>query len=126
MAISPNVVLIVHALFVAFVVLGQGAILVGWWRGWAWTRAWLLRIAHLAAIAYVVLESWLGVACPLTVLEHVLRRQSGETASGRDFIAEWVGRLLYYDAPSWVFTVIYTLFGALVVFTFWRYPPRRG
>lgn len=119
-----DIVLLLHALFVAFVVFGLVLILCGWWLDWAWTRARLFRLGHLAAIGYVVLESWFGVACPLTVLEQSLRRASGETVSGRAFIAEWVSRILFYEAPSWVFTVVYTLFGAAVAVTFWKYPPR--
>jgi hypothetical protein len=34
--------------------------------------------------------------------------------------------VLFYNAPSWVFTLIYSLFGALVAATWWRWPPRRG
>jgi polyferredoxin len=118
-------VLILHALFVAFVVFGQAAILAGWLGGWAWTRARAFRIGHLAAIAYVVVESWIGIVCPLTVLENVLRREAGESVDSRGFIARWVSRLLFYDAPPWVFTAIYTLFGALVAVTYWKYPPRK-
>lgn len=126
MRLLADLVLAIHALFVAFVVAGQCAILLGWWRGWAWTRELSFRIAHLAAIGYVVLESWIGVACPLTVLENALRREAGEAVYAGSFIADWISRLLYWSAPAWVFTLVYTLFGALVVATYWKYPPRRN
>jgi polyferredoxin len=79
---------------------------------------------HLAAIAYVVMESWLGIPCPLTVWEHQLRRAAGETVENISFIGYWLNYFLYYRAPDWVFTLVYSLFGALVVLTFVFYPPR--
>jgi hypothetical protein len=37
-----------------------------------------------------------------------------------------VSRLLYHDAPPWVFIVAYTLFGLLVAAAWWIFPPRRN
>lgn len=114
-----------HAAFVAFVVGGQAAILVGWGRGWQWTRAFGFRAVHLAAIGLVVLESWLDIPCSLTVLEDALRARSGAQGYEQGFIADWLTRLIYYSAPAWVFTVVYTLAGALILATFVLYPPIR-
>jgi hypothetical protein len=117
--------LLLHALFVLFVVGGQVVILLGWARGWEWTRGLLFRLAHLGSIGFVVLEAWFAVPCPLTVLENAFRVRAGEAAAYQvSFIGYWVGRLLYYDAPPWVFTTIYTAFSLLVVLTFVWYPPR--
>jgi hypothetical protein len=35
-----------------------------------------------------------------------------------------VHRLLYYDAPWWVFTLAYTAFALLVLLAWWYFPPR--
>ena len=43
---------------------------------------------------------------------------------GGSFVAYWLQRLLYYDAPAWVFTLAYTLFGAAVAAAWWTWPPR--
>jgi len=120
-------VLVLHVAVVVFVVGGLVAIWLGRWRGVAWFDRPGFRFAHAAAIAFVVAESWLGLACPLTTLEHALRRQSGALAPVRPegFIAEALSRLLYWDAPAWVFTFAYTAFGVLVAATWWRLPPRR-
>ncbi|MFN4116448.1 MAG: DUF2784 family protein, partial [Inhella sp.] len=53
-----------------------------------------------------------------------LRLQAGQPVHGQGFIAHWVGRLLFYDAPAWVFTLAYSGFGAAVAWTWWRWPPR--
>jgi hypothetical protein len=120
-----DVILLLHAAFVLFVVGGQVAILLGWARGWTWTRGLLFRLLHLGSIGFVVLEAWFGVPCPLTLLENALRVRAGETAAYQvSFVGYWLDRLLYYNAPSWVFTTAYTVFSLLVVLTFIVYPPR--
>jgi hypothetical protein len=32
---------------------------------------------------------------------------------------------MYYDVPAWAFAPVYAAFLALVVATWWRFPPRR-
>ncbi len=112
---------LLHGLFVLFVVGGQSLVLIGWLSGWGWTRARVFRLAHLAAICFVALESWFGIFCPLTVLEAGLRRAGPEVS----YIGYWLDRLLYFQAPEWVFTTLYSLFGGLVILTFIFYPPKR-
>ena len=122
---AADFVLVAHAAFIAFVVGGQALILAGWLGGWHWPRHLPFRVLHLAAIATVVLESWCGITCPLTWLEFELRGGVGNPAAADGFIALWLHRLIFYDAPSWVFTLVYTLFGATVVAAFVFYPPRK-
>ena len=119
-----DMVLVLHVAIVAFVVVGLVLIVAGNLRGWRWVNALWFRLAHLAAIAVVVAESWVGMVCPLTTLELWLRTQAqGATYEG-SFIEHWLQRVLYYDAPPWVFTLGYTLFGLIVIAIWWRYPPR--
>ena len=40
------------------------------------------------------------------------------------FVQYWVHRLIFYDAPSWVFIVIYSLFAIAVLASWWWVPPR--
>jgi len=118
-----NAVLLLHLAVVAFVVLGLPAILLGNRSGWAWANNLWWRLAHLLAIAVVVLQAWLGQYCGLTVLESKLREQAGQVGYERSFIEYWVQRLLYYEGPLWVFALVYIIFGALVAWAWWRYPP---
>lgn len=83
------------------------------------------RLAHLATILVVVAEAWLGLVCPLTTLEMWLREQAGSRVYAGSFIQYWLQRLLYYEAPDWVFILIYSLFALLVLAVWWRYPPLR-
>lgn len=124
-AMLADAVLLVHAAFVAMVVVGLVLTWIGWWRGWRWTRSPAWRWTHVAAISYVVVQTWLGADCPLTVLENDLRLAAGQSPYGEGFIAHWVGELIFYDAPEWVFAAVYTLFGAAIIATYYFYPPRR-
>ncbi len=123
-ALLADGVLLLHAALVVFVVAGPLLVMLGAARAWFWTaqRGW--RRLHLLAIAIVVVEAWLGIECPLTTLEAWLRLQAGQPLHGQGFIAHWVGRLLFYEAPAWVFTLVYSGFALLVAWTWWRWPPR--
>lgn len=122
MILLADLVLIVHALLVLFIVGGLAAIWIGACAGWGWVRGWWWRATHLLAMTVVALLPLLGIACPLTVLEDWLRH--GEQGT-QGFVQRWVGRLLYYDLPAWVFTLAYVAFALLVLWTWRRIPPRR-
>ena len=98
----------------------------GVWRGWGWVNGLRFRLTHLAAIAFVVAQAWLGATCPLTALESWLRVQAHAAAYRTSFIEHWLQRLLFYAAPPWVFMLAYSVFGALVVAAWWWFPPRFG
>ena len=121
-----DAVLILHFAVVLFVVGGLVLILVGNLVGWRRVNALWFRLLHLAAIAIVVAESWLGITCPLTTLEIWLRAQSGAGIAANyseSFIGHWLQRSLFYSAPPWVFVLAYSVFGALVAAVWFRFPP---
>ena len=121
MTALADVVLVLHALVALFIVGGFAAIWLGAALGWAWVRARRFRFWHLAAIGIVALLAALDVPCPLTVLEDWLRTGN---VGPQGCIELWVGRLLFYALPTWVFTLAYVLF-ALAVRLTWRYVPPR-
>jgi uncharacterized protein DUF2784 len=116
-----DLILVVHFCFVLFVICGLFLIWLGAALGWRWVRNFWFRIAHLGAILFVAGESVAGMVCPLTVWEDALRGRGHESS----FIQRWVGRLLYYDFPEWVFIAAYLLFALAVVITFIRIKPER-
>lgn len=120
-----DAVLALHVGVVAFVVGGLVLVIAGNLLQWPWVNALWFRVAHLGAIAFVVAEAWLGIVCPLTSLEAWLRTHARQGTYSGGFIEHWLQRVLYYDAPAWVFTVVYTLFGLAVLATWWYFPPRR-
>lgn len=120
-----DIVLAVHAAYIVFVVGGQALIFMGWIRGWEWARSRVFRLVHLMAIGLVMLEAWLGVRCPLTTLENFLRSRAGVDGYQSSFVVHWLRWVIFYTAPEWIFTLIYTVFTVLVILTWLAYPPRR-
>ena len=122
-----DLIAIIHLGYVVFVILGFILILMGIALRWKWVRNLWFRIIHLLAIAAVALEAILGVNCPLTVLEFSLRYGVSPADRRVSFVGKLIDSVLYYDAPAWLFTIIYVGFALLVAITFVMAPPtRRG
>ena len=91
-----DAVLVVHALFLAWVVFGALAV----WR-WPW-----LAVLHLPAVAWGLWIETSGGVCPLTPLENSLRHAAGEDGYSGGFIEHYVGGVIYpaglTRAAQWV------------------------
>ena len=122
--LMADAVVVFHAAYVAFVVFGFVAIVIGALLRWSWIRGLKFRIAHLAAILLVVLEAIVGAMCPLTTLEARLRERAGDVRYPGDFVARVAHRLIFYDFPPWIFSIIYVAFASIVILTFVLVPPR--
>ena len=121
---AADALLLAHFMFVLFVILGLLLVMAGRIFAWSWVRNPWFRTAHLLAIGVVVLQSWLGIICPLTAWEMAFRVKAGDAVYTGSFIAHWLGEVLYYQAPPWVFAACYTLFGLLVVLSWFWVRPR--
>ncbi|HEV3164197.1 MAG TPA: DUF2784 domain-containing protein [Isosphaeraceae bacterium] len=119
-----DLIVVIHFSYVAFVVFGMLAILLGLALRWRWVRNFWFRVAHLVAIAVVAAQALAGVICPLTTLENHLRRQAGQATYPGAFIGYWAHQLTFHEAPRWAFTLCYTVFGLAVLGTFGFAPPR--
>lgn len=84
-AVLADVVVVVHAGFALFVVLG--GLSVARWPRVAWV--------HAPAVVWAVGVEWRGAICPLTPLENWLRTRAGEVRYSGDFIQEYVWSVLY-------------------------------
>ena len=113
--VAADALLIIHVLFVGFVVLGLFAIYLGYALRWSWVHNVWIRTVHLLAIGIVVAQAWMGVICPLTIWEMSLRQAASDETYAGSFIQYWLHQLLYYQAPDWVFVLCYSVFGALVL-----------
>lgn len=116
-----DAIVVAHLLIVLFIVGGLPVVYIGVALRWRWVRYWAWRVAHLAAILFVAGESLLGMPCPLTVWEDTLR---GSHPTG-GFIERWTHRLIFYDAPVWMFTTAYVAFAVLVLVTWIVVPATR-
>jgi hypothetical protein len=122
--LAADILLLLHVMVVLFIVGGLLLIIAGGAWGWSWVRNPWFRVAHLIAIAVVVAQSWAGAICKLTVWEQALRQRAGDAAYAGSFIVHWLDKLLYYQAPAWVFVLCYTLFAMLVAVAWYRVRPR--
>ena len=123
--ILADIIAVIHLGYVIYVILGFILIVVGIICRWKWIRNLPFRITHLLAIVGVACEALLGVNCPLTVLEFKLRYASNFSEEKVSFVGTIIDSLLYYNAPGWLFTIIYVAFALLVIITFIIAPPTR-
>jgi hypothetical protein len=86
--VLADLVLVLHAAFVAFAVLG-GLLALRWPRA-----AWL----HLPAAAWGTIVELTGWTCPLTPLESSLRVAAGGEEYRGGFLEHWLDALLYPSA----------------------------
>jgi len=119
-----DLIVLIHASYVSFVVLGLLAILIGLVLRWGWVRSFWFRVIHLSAVGIVVAETLAGIPCPLTIWEKDLRAMAGQVSYPGDFLGHWAHQLIFYRAASWVFTLAYGLFGLAVLAAFVLAPPR--
>jgi hypothetical protein len=111
-----DLVLVLHALWVGFVVLGLVIIWCGHLWRWPFVRNFYFRLAHLLAIGFVAITTLFGIDCPLTVWENQLRWIAGGGARYQgSFIQYWLHQILFYEASADVFKVVYGGFFLLVV-----------
>lgn len=116
-----DLVLIIHAGFVAFVVLG--ALLALRWPRIAWV--------HVPVVLWGAGIEFLGGICPLTPLENHWRRLAGELGYPGDFVEHYVMSALYPDGLT---RRVQLVLGALVLLVnvaiyawmFWRRRPDRS
>ena len=115
-----------HVGYVAFVVLGQVAIVIGAALKREWARNPWFRGLHLLAIGIVVLEEFMGWRCPLTIWEEQLRVLGGQSVEGGTFMGRFLHDLLFIDDvwPTKAIQVLHVAFGALVVQALVMCPPR--
>jgi hypothetical protein len=109
--LAADAVLVLHLLFVLFVVLGGLAVL-------RWPRlAWL----HVPAALWGVLIEFGGWICPLTPLENSLRERGGEVGYSGGFIDHYVTSLIYPDGLTRSMQVaVGALVLALNAYVYWR------
>jgi hypothetical protein len=125
-ALLADAVVVLHFVYVSFAVGGEILILAGGLLGWRWVRNLPFRLVHLAAVVLVAVEALLGVVCPLTDWEFRLRELAGQQVERQlSFVARLVRAIIFYDLPSWVFTVAYVGFAMLVAGSMLLLPPRR-
>jgi hypothetical protein len=82
---GADLVVLVHLLFIGFVV---GGVFLTWrWPAIIWT--------HIPAVGYGALVEFVGFTCPLTLLENGLRQRAGEAGYSDGFISHYLVKVIY-------------------------------
>jgi len=104
-------VLVLHALFILWVVFG--ALL-------AWSRP-ALRWLHIASLIWGILTEVLYWPCPLTFAENALEQRAGIQPYQGGFLLHYLDNLIYPDISPSVFTIATLIVCALNLgFYTWR------
>lgn len=83
--VLADLVLIVHVVFIGFVIFG--GLLALWWRPVMWL--------HIPTVIWTIMLEFFGWICPLTPLEKTLRETAGTTAYDGSFVEHYLVLLLY-------------------------------
>jgi hypothetical protein len=118
-AFIADLIMATHAAAVLFNIAMAPLAWAGRWRGWGWVRRRWVRWAHLGMMGLIAVQAVAGRLCPLTIWEQALRERAGQTGYEGSFIGQYVGSILYWDVPPWVFLALYVGWFGVVVWT-WR------
>jgi len=97
-----DLVVLIHSLFVLFVIFG-GLLVLRWWK---------VIYLHLPAVAWGAFIEFAGGICPLTPLENALRRRAGLAGYQGGFVEHYILPVLY---PTGLTHNVQLVLGALVV-----------
>jgi len=122
--LAADLMVVVHTLYVAYIVVGVGLIVAGLRRKWNWVRNPWFRLTHLLAILIVMYEIIVKAQCPLTVWEMQLRALAGQAVNQTTFMDRLLSFILVADAPVWLVSGLYHSFGLAIVLLFVFAPPR--
>lgn len=96
--VLADAVVVLHALFIVFSVLG-GLLALRWPK---------VVFLHLPAAAWgVIVQVVVGGVCPLTPLENYLRDRGHEPGIGESFVDYYITNAIYVsDPPAWLHTAL--------------------
>ena len=109
--IAADFIVILHFVFILFVVFGGLLVLRFTW----------LSLFHLPAAAWGVLIEFKGWICPLTPLENSLRLAAGETGYSSGFIQHYLVPVIYPEGltPVLQFAIGVFVIGINLIFYGW-------
>ncbi|HPF13387.1 MAG: DUF2784 domain-containing protein [Planctomycetes bacterium] len=123
-ALQADLIAAVHLSIVAFILVGQLLVLVGWPLKLRWIRNPWFRFTHLAIMVYIVQNAVRGKLCFLTLWEWNLRETAGQSGVEGSFIGKLLSGILFVDVPQATLNKVYVAFFGLVLLGFWVVPPR--
>jgi hypothetical protein len=125
-SLAADAMVALHVGYVAYVLLGQLAIVIAAPFRWQWARNPWFRWTHLLAILIVAIEAVMKWRCPLSIWEQQLREAGGQGFdSSETFMGRLLHNLLFIDGmPEQFFTACYVAMFFIVLQGLIMYPPR--
>ena len=117
--ILADLVLVLHLLWIAFILLGFPLFL--------WLNNRTGRILHMISLAAMIIMQMTRTICPLTYLEEYLKSQgaSGKVYPGQ-FVTETIERLIYVEDLTLEKVMYATIaYAVIVVSSFWFRPLKK-
>jgi len=99
-----NAVVVLHALFIVFVVCGG-------FLAWRWRR---IAAIHIPCAVWGILIEYRGWICPLTPLENSLRARAGQEGYSSGFVEHYLLPVIY---PSGLTPRVQLMLGTFVLVT---------
>ena len=122
--LAADLILLIHFVFVVFVVLGFIFIWIGYFTKQKFAKNAKFRICHILVMGIVLCESLIGMICPLTEWENYLRVRGGQDqVYETSFMQEWIHKIMFFDFSELTFVIVYALFFVVILLTFWVIPP---
>jgi hypothetical protein len=115
--VGADLVVVVHLLFIGFIVGGV-------FLTWRWP---LIIWAHIPTVIYGALVEFAGFTCPLTLLENDLRQRAGEAGYRDGFIAHYLVKVIYPPGLTHGMQVgLGVLLLLVAIIGYWGFLRRRG
>jgi len=125
--ILADIILVIHFVIAAYLTLGLPVIWLGRLANRSFVHNPWFRYSHAGLMAVVLMESLIGVFCPLTLWEGALRGAAGQpgTGQGESFVSHWLGQILFHNYDETTFTIIYVVIFLLIALTLFLIPVRK-
>ncbi len=112
-------VLFIHFCIVIFVTSAFFFIPIGYKFDWSWVSNIQMRILHSGMMAFITLETLLGITCPLTSIENSLRG----IYQSESFVGYWLKQIVFWDFPTQFFIILYSFFLGWTCLMWKLFPP---
>ncbi len=115
-----DLILIIHFAVVLFIIFGFFFPIFYKFK-FNFAKNYYIRIIHISLITIVLVETLVGVICPLTIIENLLRNST----QSESLIAKLLRDLLFWDFSISYFLFIYFICFSWTVFIWFFFPPNK-
>ena len=119
---SADIILVFHFCVVVFIASGFFLVPIGYSFHWDWIGNRRLRTVHVGLMAFVTVETLLGMNCPLTTMEFSLR--GGHQPNS--FVGYWIQQIVFWDAPAIFFISLYLSLLGWTLLMWIIFPPKES